>query len=232
MQKPLALFNQLADRLLERLDYMKLDPKQVINCGYHTAYTEKCLSRSYPTALIHTTTDLAHFKHYSIDLIFSHLWSWSQSPKIFQEWHRVLRAEGLLMFMTVGPNTLQELRQSFSAVDKLAHVYRFEDMHNIGDQLLEARFKDPVMDSEMITIHYRQLTDLFSDLKLLGFSYYTDQSCQHLLGKNRWKQMLKHYESLRDPKGFYPVTLEIVYGHAWGSGNPGEVLIPIDQLFH
>ena len=49
----------------------------------------------------------------SVDLVWSNLaLHWHPQPdRVFAEWRRVLRVEGLLMFSNFGPDTLRELRR-------------------------------------------------------------------------------------------------------------------------
>ena len=50
--------------------------------------------------------------------------------------------------------------------------------------------------------------------------------------------MLSHYEALRNHEGRYPVTLEVVYGHALAPAvdqgiavdTAGEALVPLDMI--
>ncbi|NIQ10368.1 MAG: methyltransferase domain-containing protein, partial [Gammaproteobacteria bacterium] len=73
----------------------------------------------------------------SVDLIFSSLaLQWCVDlDKVFAEFRRVLRRDGLLMFSTFGPDTLKELRSCFETVDAYSHINQFIDMHDIGDAL-------------------------------------------------------------------------------------------------
>jgi malonyl-CoA O-methyltransferase len=74
---------------------------------------------------------------------------WHPQPdRVFAEWRRVLRVDGLLMFSNFGPDTFRELRNAFAAMDETPHTLPFVDMHDFGDQLVEAGFTTPVMDME------------------------------------------------------------------------------------
>ena len=97
----------------------------------------------------------------SVDLVWSNLTlQWiNERPVAFGEFHRVLRSGGLLLFTTLGPDTLKELRSAFAGVDQATHVSRFIDMHDLGDMLVHAGFADPVMDMETITLTYADATD-------------------------------------------------------------------------
>jgi malonyl-CoA O-methyltransferase len=59
------------------------------------------------------------FADNSVDLIFSNLtlqWC-GELERVFAEFRRVLKPEGLLMFSTFGPDTLKELRESWHVAD-------------------------------------------------------------------------------------------------------------------
>src|SRR3989338_5388329 len=77
---------------------------------------------------------------HSVGLVWSNLaLQWCNDlPAAFVGLHRVLKADGLLMFSTFGPDTLKELRQAFGGVDSHNHMNRFADMHDIGDMLMHA----------------------------------------------------------------------------------------------
>jgi malonyl-CoA O-methyltransferase len=106
----------------------------------------------------------------SVDLVFSNATlQWvNDLDASFARALRVLRPGGLLMFSSFGPDTLKELRAAWAAVDDGAHVSPFLDMHDVGDALVRARFADPVMDVERMTLTYDHLRDLMRDLKQLG----------------------------------------------------------------
>src|SRR5690606_34941582 len=92
----------------------------------------------------------------SVDLVFSNLMlQWLVTPDgAFAEYRRVLRPGGTLLFTSFGPDTLMELRDAWAAADDGVHVNRFIDMHDIGDALLRLGFRDPVMDTERVTVTY------------------------------------------------------------------------------
>ncbi len=74
----------------------------------------------------------------AIDLVWSNMaLHWAADPlAALREFHRVLAVEGLLMFSTLGPDTLAELRAAAGA----ARVHSFADMHDVGDMLVAAGF--------------------------------------------------------------------------------------------
>src|SRR5262245_18462599 len=86
----------------------------------------------------------------SIDLAWCNMaLHWIAEPvAALAELQRVLAPEGLLMFSTLGPDTLRELRAAAGE----ARVHAFVDMHDLGDMLVACGFSAPVMDMEMLTI--------------------------------------------------------------------------------
>jgi malonyl-CoA O-methyltransferase len=150
-----------------------------------------------------------------MDLVISNLaLHWSNAPEVvFAELQRVLRAGGLLMFTTLGPDTLKELAQASADTGGRSAVHRHVDMHDLGDMLVRTGFADPVMDMEYVTLTYARVDDLFRDLR--GSGALSVRTGSIGLRTPRWRERLsRRYELLRR-EGRLPATFEIVYGHAW-----------------
>jgi malonyl-CoA O-methyltransferase len=156
----------------------------------------------------------------SLDLVWSNLaLQWvSDLAGTFRDIHRGLRPDGLLLFSSLGPDTLKELREAFGTIDGYAHVNQFIDMHDIGDALLQAGFSNPVMEMEYLTLTYTELKGLLSDLKAIGAQTVLGQRRGGLMGRARWRELELNYERHRQD-GRLPATYEVIYGHAWVSGS-------------
>ncbi|KPJ91435.1 MAG: malonyl-[acyl-carrier protein] O-methyltransferase BioC, partial [Gammaproteobacteria bacterium SG8_15] len=102
----------------------------------------------------------------SADLIFSNLTlQWCNDlDATFAEFRRILKPGGLLMFSSLGPDTLKELRNSWHTIDNNLHVHPFIDMHHVGDALLRAQLADPVMDMEYFTLTFNDGFQLMREL--------------------------------------------------------------------
>ena len=152
----------------------------------------------------------------SVDLVWSNLaLQWvNDLPVAIAELHRVLRIEGLVMFSTLGPDTLQEVRRAFRLADDRPHVSRFVDMHDIGDMLVHAGFADPVMHMERVTMTYADPAAMLRDLKSLGATNAVQARSRGLFGRERWQKAIAALEAMR-VDGRVPATFEVVYGHAW-----------------
>ncbi|MEY2631421.1 MAG: hypothetical protein RIR00_75, partial [Pseudomonadota bacterium] len=147
-------------------------------------------------------------------LIWSNLLlPWVDDPAaVLREALRLLEVGGLLMFASLGPDTLRELRGSFD--DGYDHTQRFFDMHDLGDMLVEAGFADPVMDMEVLTLTYTDPARLFAELRAAGATCAMHGRRPGLTGRQGWQRMLQNY-ARQQRDGRYPATMEIIYGHAW-----------------
>lgn len=152
----------------------------------------------------------------AVDLIWSNLaLHWHPQPDlVFAEWRRVLRTDGLLMFSCFGPDTLMELCQAFAGIDDAPHTLPFVDMHDFGDMLVHAGFSTPVMDMEKLTLTYDTLDKLLADVKALGGNPLLSRRTS-LLGRAGWQRVRNALEATRGADGRIPLTLEVVYGHAF-----------------
>jgi len=242
-----VLQKEIAERMLERLDYVKLQPEVVLDAGSGTGYCSNTLLKRYKKAKVISLDFALPMLHHaskqgrwlrrpnclcadieqlpladqSVDLIFSNVaiqWC-ADLQQTFSEFMRVLKPNGLLMFSTFGPDTLKELRSAWAEVDQMPHTSRFVDMHDIGDVLLQEQFSDPVMDVERMTLTYKSVDDLVKDLKKLGAHNVASDRQRGLTGKTRWQAMKDSYESFRVDERL-PASYEVVYGHAW---RPAEL---------
>lgn len=144
-----------------------------------------------------------------------------------------MKANGCLMFTTLGPDTFKELKNAWAGINHYAHVNEFPDMHDVGDCLMAEHFLEPVMDMEWLSVHYETLSKLLKSIKSQGVKNINSARNEGLTGKNSWKQFEQNYP--QTPNGKYPLTYEVVYGHAWKgdqrkSENGVETLISISQI--
>jgi malonyl-CoA O-methyltransferase len=152
----------------------------------------------------------------SVDLVWSNLaLHWHPQPdRVFEEWRRVLRADGLLMFSCFGPDTFKEIRTGFSKSDQEPHTLPFVDMHDLGDMLVQAGFATPVMDMETITVTYDAIDKLIKDVRAWGGNPLSSRR-RGLLGADSWQQVVRALEQNRRTDGKLPLTFEVIYGHAF-----------------
>jgi malonyl-CoA O-methyltransferase len=136
------------------------------------------------------------------------------------------------MFTTFGPDTLWELRDAWAAADGHSHVSPFLDMHDVGDALVRARFADPVIDAERLTVTYDKAGELMRDLKVLGAHNSTSERSRGLTSRRRLAAVEQAYETHRR-NGRLPASYEVVHGHAWAPEQrqvEGGVAVPISAI--
>ena len=170
----------------------------------------------------------------SADLVWSNLaLHWHPQPhRVFAEWRRVLRVDGLLMFSCFGPDTFKELRSAWAAADQAPHTLPFVDMHDFGDMLIDAGFATPVMDMETVTVTYADPARLLQDVRAWGGNPLSTRS-RGLVGRAAYRRMLEALEAGRRADGTLALSFEIVYGHAFcpapRTTASGESIIRFDR---
>jgi malonyl-CoA O-methyltransferase len=231
---------EISARMLDRLDYIRLQPRRVLDAASGPPRRE--LLKRYPQAgLFALDFSLAMlgrpqgwffqrrpipvcgelerlpFADASLDLVWCNMaLHWASEPlDVFREFRRVLSPGGLLMFSTLGPDTLKELRAAAGA----SRVHRFIDMHDLGDMLLAAGLSNPVMDMEMLTFTYASAERLLADLRAGGQTSARADRPRGLAGR-------RFGAGLRRALGDSPVaTYEVVYGHAWKASEVKTVRV-------
>ena len=152
----------------------------------------------------------------SFDLVWSNLaLHWHPQPdRVFAEWQRVLRVDGLLMFSCFGPDTFQQLRAALVVAGEADAVLPFVDLHDFGDMLVDAGFATPVMDMEKLQITYSSAEKLLADVQAFGGNPLATRRMA-LSGRHRHARVLEALESQRGQDGKISLTIEVIYGHAF-----------------
>lgn len=239
-------------RLLERLALFRLEPERVLDVGSATGVGSLALASLYPKAQVvaidtslamarRTATNApgaavlagdAHelpIEDHSVDLVFANLLlPWVEPQLVLAEFARVLRADGLALFTSFGPDTLLELRQAWRAVDEHVHVHGFVDMHDLGDLTARAGLSEPVMDVDRLQVRYSSLTGLIADLRDTGAVNSAAGRLAGLTGRQRW-QAFENALGARGPEAALTVTVELVFGQAWSTGRQSAQL-PADGV--
>ena len=128
---------------------------------------------------------------------------------------RTLRPGGLMLLSTLGPDTLKELAFAWSDGGGSRRMYPFADMHILGDALVHAGFADVVMDVQRLRLRVPDLRTLCRILGRSGGSGALATRRRGLCAAGTFRAAAARYESFRGPDGALPVSVELVFGHAW-----------------
>jgi malonyl-CoA O-methyltransferase len=163
----------------------------------------------------------------SVDVLFSNLClQWVEDlPAVFAGFRRVMRPGGLLMVSTFGPDTLLELRAAFEGADEAPHVSPFASIAQFGDALMQAGFRDPVLDRDESVSWHPDLAALMRELRALGATNALRARRHTLTGRQRFARAAEAYARGFGNGAKLPATWETITAMAWAP-EPGA---PIRQ---
>lgn len=247
-------------RLIERLDLVRLIPATVADVGCAVGKGATVLAQRYPQARVlglDTSVAMLSRAHAAagaaatwligdaerlplrdgcIDLMLANLvLPWCEPPAFFAQARRTLRPGGLLTFATLGPDTLQEVRRAWRAADDRIHVHAAFDMHDLGDAAIDAGLSEPVLDVERIELTYRDAGALVADLRGCGGVNTAAGRRKTLTSPNRWRAFADSLQARR-AGGRFAVTVEVILGQAWGGpagkvrSAAGEIVVPLEHV--
>lgn len=219
----------MAKSLCQRLQLMTLQPSCVVDLGCGSGFCLQQLKKYYPQTLLlgidliremlpkqdgaaWVVADMQQLPLATacVDVVVANLsLLWSDLQLSLEQIVRVLKPNGLLLFSSLGPDSLQSLRQDYDR-------QRLMDMHHIGDLLLQLGFRDPVMEMEYIDFNYQDEQVFLKEYHSLGLS-----------------SLLPLRDSITAP---LQANFEVIYAHAWRSlankkvADNGEVTIPLTHI--
>jgi len=239
---------EVGARMLERLDYVRIAPRRILDAGAGTAREARRLAERYPEAEI-VALD------FSLGMLrgarrrggfLSRLLGGRRPLAVCADFVRLPLATGSvgLVWSNMALHALDEpidaLRefQRVLAPDGLlmlstlgpdtlkelraaagrGRVHRFLDMHDLGDRLVAAGFAAPVMDMDMITITYPGVEAFLGELRATGQTSVRADRPRALAGR-RFLARLHEALGAQMRESRLPATFEVVYGHAW-KGTP------------
>ncbi len=202
------LWREAEGRLLDRLSYVRVDPKSRFDHG------------------VAQFGQAVHHPRASLDMIWSVglLAYLSNLRTTLDYWVTALRPGGLLMFATLGPDSFRTLALALGDSAQERHVAGYPDMHDIGDALVALKINNPVMDAEWLSLTYSTPESALTDIRALGGNPLSNRP--RGLMTPAWRlRVLEAVESLRvDGKIHIPV--ELIFGHGWA----GPAQAPAEEI--
>jgi len=135
---------------------------------------------------------------------------------------RALRPDGLFIGCLLGGRTLQELREALLAAEAETtggvspRVAPFADLRDMGSLLQRAGFALPVVDSELVTVRYRDMFGLLRDLRAMGWTNaLADRRRTGLRRETLLRAAAIYAERFADPDGRLRASFEMVWVSGW-----------------
>ena len=254
------IHDEARTRLLERLSLVRLKPTVAVDLGCATGRGAAGLAARYPGARVLAVDSSLRMLRAAaagapeavrvlggdaaalplraacVDLVLANLvLPWCRPDRLFAEAARVLTNGGALLFATLGPDSLQEIRAAFAAVDDRIHVHAAFDMHDLGDLALAAGLAEPVLDVDRIAVTYADVAGLVRDLRAVGAVNVAGGRRRSLTGRRRWSRFVERLP--RGGDGRFAVTVELILGQAWGrapvarpQSGSSEIRVPIERI--
>ena len=237
---------EVAGRLLERLDGLKFDPTIIVDLGCGSGVQAKALSQRFGNArvvvamdrslpmLVRANTargwlrkrferaagdaDALPLAESSVDLLYSNLTlqRCEELPATLNGFRRVLKPGGLVLFSTLGPDTLIELSEAWKKTDGQQIVRPFADVQTIGDAMMRAGFGEPVLDTDWITTGHKQPQQLLDETETLGATCPGIDLQPGQAPPASIESLQRACEGARIDSGLYTSTWEVIYASAWG----------------
>lgn len=251
-----ALQREVETRLFDLLDYVTRPPQRILDLGAGSGSASRALKKRWPKAQV-VAVDISlpmarlarrnagrwrpdfavvcadatalPFAAGSFDLVFSNLclpWI-ADLEGLFAQWRALLNPGGLVACSSLGPETLIELREAF-ADDPMPHINDFAHIQNLGDALLAAGFRNPVLSTDRFTLTHPSFDALLADLRGSGAVNAMATRRRSLTGRARLAAARAGYETFRDADGLLPSTWDVLYAHAFAP-EPGQ---PVRRAGH
>ncbi|GGY87046.1 hypothetical protein GCM10011613_35300 [Cellvibrio zantedeschiae] len=230
-----GLQRTVGDSLLKKIN-QNSQAEVVIDLGCGTGYFTPQLQSQFPQALI-VGVDLAEgmlhfareqhdgqknwlcsdaeklpFADQSVDLIYSNFalqWC-SNLLRLFAELKRILKPGGELIFTTLGPATLHELKSAWQQVDDRIHVNQFHERDELLKDLQQQGFAQVEFEHNPAVMEFESLSDLTRSLKALGAQNVNRGRATGLTGRKTVQAFKQAYENFRR-NNLLPATYDVFY---------------------
>lgn len=151
------------------------------------------------------------FEDSSQHIIFSNLtFQWiEQLPRLFAELERIRAENGVIVFTTLGENTLHELKSAWRSVDNHEHINSFIKVSDLS-LLGLAQWETFLVSEENIVMPYYSVMDIMRDLKGIGAQHRGHDRRKGLMKPSAIKQLEQAYTRHQCDQGQLPVTYQLV----------------------
>ena len=142
-------------------------------------------------------------------------------PGVLRQIHHALATDGLFVGITLGAETLRELRHCLAAAETditgglSPRIAPFADVREAGALLQRCGFAMPVASSEMVTLSYATLSALMHDLRAIGETSVLHAAQKAFTRRSIFARAAEYYNAYRDDEGRLPASIEFVTLTGW-----------------
>jgi len=184
--------NEMAKRLLKRLDFIKLNPTNIFVLGYFDNAYIDLLKARFPNADIQTTDNGED----TFDIVISnstiHLTD-SINDEL-DDYYDMLSDDGILLFSTFGDKNFNNIKSIFDQIDSLPHTNGMVDAKTWAGILQSSQYKVPAMESDIFTLTYENINTLFIDIRELNEPLADTKMKDSFTGKRLWNKFTDKLE--------------------------------------
>ncbi|WP_247887472.1 methyltransferase domain-containing protein [Azospirillum sp. SYSU D00513] len=238
------LFEEVAERLSDRLDDVRRGFPTVLDLGSHDGAVGRVLAgrkgierlvacdlspafaraagRSGPS--VAADEEFLPFAPHSFDLVVSNLslhWV-NDLPGALLQVRQALKPDGFFCASMLGGETLAELRRCLFEAEMAVsggvspRVSPYADVRDAGGLLQRAGFALPVVDSDTLTVTYSDAFALMRDLRGMGET--NAVLARHKAPVRRellFEAARRYAEQYAEPDGRLPATFQVLYLAGW-----------------
>lgn len=164
------------------------------------------------------------FRDCTFDLVLSCLslhWV-NDLPGTLLQVRRCLKADGLFLAAILGGETLRELRSAWMEAELAEeggaglHVSPFAEIRDAGALLQRAGFNLPVVDSDTITVTYKDALSLMRELRGMGEANAVRARREGFTRRATLARVAAAYQAMfARADGRVPATFQVIYMTAW-----------------
>jgi len=244
-----AFAREVASRMLERLDLVRMQPACALDLGSGTGGLARALLQRYPQArIIALDFSLSMLRAGRPLRPFWAPWRAREPQLLCATMEHIPLADAccdmvcsnLAIEWSTAPELLlsevrrilrrgglfmfstlgpDTLRELRAAATDAGPAHPLADMHDVGDALLREGFADPVMEVERLTLTYPNVHALLRELRASGCATRTAPRTRGLRGR-AWLAEIERAYAAYERDARIPASFELVYGHAWKPEAP------------
>lgn len=209
------LLDDIADDIIERLSFVRLEPQRGLVIGLSTPPLADCIENTGPLPTVNVTLDLAQpipGGGFDFIAVIGQLDAVNDLPGALIHLRNAVISGGLIIVSFVGGQSLPALRAAMLAAEPerpSARIHPMFDPRSAPALLQRAGWNDPVVDTHTLKVRYSSLDRLVADLRDQGLGNALARPAPPL-GKAALNRARTAFSARADADGKTAETFEII----------------------